>query len=70
MHNATLASSSGFGVLCTQFTRCHVPLFSILASLILYSQFRVIGGCHVKRVRVRIRFIHLLETKFLLVLQY
>jgi len=36
----------------------------------LYSQFRVIRGCHVKRVRVQIRFIHLLEIGFLLILQY
>ena len=34
------------------------------------SQFRVIRGCHVKRVRVQIRFIHLLEIGFLLILQY
>jgi len=33
-------------------------------------KFRVIRGCHVKRVRVRIRFIHLLEIRFLLILQY
>jgi len=36
----------------------------------IYSQFRVIRGCHVKGVRVQIRFIHLLETEFLLILQY
>jgi len=35
-----------------------------------YSQFRVIRGCHVKGVRVQIRFIHLLENEFLLILLY
>ena len=38
--------------------------------IVQYSQFRVIRVFYVKRVRVRIRFIHLLETKFLLVLKY
>ena len=37
---------------------------------LVYSQFRVIRGCHVEGVRVQIRFIHLLENEFLLILLY
>jgi len=48
----------------------HATEISLILVKFQYSQFRVIRGCHVKRVRVRIRFIHLLEAKFLLVLQY
>ena len=51
---------------------CQVPPHTIRTVDVRssYSQFRVIRGCHVKGVRVQIRFIHLLETEFLLILQY
>jgi len=30
----------------------------------------VLRGCHVKGIRVKIRYFHLLEINFLLILQY
>ena len=32
--------------------------------------FRVIRGCHIKGVRIKIRFVHLLENKILVILLY
>jgi len=54
-----------------------MPITAVLAAYngpsvlsMKYSLLQVIRGCHVNGVRVEIRFIHLLETKFLLILQY